>query len=603
VATLASTPEAHKAIEELRLAWAERRVEPEAAQAVIDRLAHDESVHLARVYLAFALLERGELAKADAVLETLLGLKPGATADLVTVARARSFRLHSAPIAALEVLRGLVGKVVDETDRDVFLEELSLSAIAAHADYEALAYLDAWLRSAPEADRARVKAKILQLVEPLSRDVLEQTYRAMRERGSEAGYGVETRRLVAARLVRIAVETDDAPLARWLLERGRVQASDLAELEPVLAAELRELAMSRRGIVTVSGKTVGLLLPTRTRQLRDEAADVLRGVSFALGLPRRAGALQGVRLVTRDEGLDAVSTRASLDELAGEGAAIIIAGFDRDTADWASAWSEKAKVPVLLLAAPSAAQMPKRYGFVLGERTEREIGMLADALLRRGVTTAALVADAEEDVAAARVVESTSLVLLPPVRCDVPLAVAGKPRFPVDAWASAGAHGWLVSGPASCARDLVRDIARLPGSRAQGATKVLVLSLEAGVSLPELPRGLVVMGSAAGLIPVIAAPSASDARQASVAAFIEAFGVRPSYWTALGRDAGALAAAALAPLPDNATSEPRGVTQRRAIAQAGLFGARLDFWTSDERGLGKDRVLARSLHLVTWPGL
>jgi hypothetical protein len=85
-----------------------------------------------------------------------------------------------------------------------------------------------------------------------------------------------------------------------------------------------------------------------------------------------------------------------------------------------------------------------------------------------------------------------------------------------------------------------------------------------------------------------------------VRTFIDRFGVRPSYWTALGRDAGVLAGAALAPLPADATSEPKAVTQRRAMVQAGLQGAQLRFWTTDDKGIGTDRVLPRALRLVTW---
>src|SRR4029079_10321486 len=120
---------------------------------------------------------------ADGVLAAIGASAPGTTKDLAMVARARSLRLHDAPQAALESLRPLVGKVVDDADREIFLEELALSAIAAHDEYEALAYLDAWLRGVGEDDRDRVKAKIEQILETLPRAVLEQTYRAMKVRG------------------------------------------------------------------------------------------------------------------------------------------------------------------------------------------------------------------------------------------------------------------------------------------------------------------------------------------------------------------------------------------------------------------------------------
>jgi hypothetical protein len=91
-----------------------------------------------------------------------------------------------------------------------------------------------------------------------------------------------------------------------------------------------------------------------------------------------------------------------------------------------------------------------------------------------------------------------------------------------------------------------------------------------------------------------------DAPDPDVKEFMERFGVRPSYWTALGHDAGALAKAALAPLPKETTTDVKSVTQRRAIVQAGLLATRVKLWTSDEHSVGEGRVLKRSLRLVTW---
>lgn len=594
-ATLSTSPAGATAFAELRAKWELRKLDPASASDFIRRFPNDGAVPLAKVYLAFVFLQDGDLIKADGVLTSLADLKPGATRDLGDVARARSLRLHGAPQSALDILRPMVGKIVDDVDRELFLEELALTAIAAHDDYEALAYLDAWLRGVGEDDRDRVRLKIAQILETLPRSVLEQTYRTMRSRGVASGYSTDTQKLVAARLARIAVDSNDAALARWLLD---VSGASATQTGGDAGLELGELASSRRGL-SVSGKTVGLLLPTRTRELRDEAADVVRGVSWALDLPRRAGAADGLRLVTRDDGTDDASTSAAMEELAGEGASVIVAGFDRASADRASLWSERSGVPVLLLAAPSTARLPKNYAFVLGERTERELAMLGEALVRHSVKTAAFVIDTAEDEAAGRRAEAGGLVLLPPTRCDVPLSEAGKPRFPVEAWMASGAQGWLVSGPTQCARDVLRDVKRHLESRRSPNDRVIAVTLEAGVTPSDVPRGIVVLSVSAGLVPILATRP-EEAREEDVRTFIDRFGVRPSYWTALGRDAGALAGAALAPLPAGATSDPKAVTQRRAIVQAGLFGARLRLWTTDDKGIGPDRTLPRTLRLATW---
>lgn len=596
VAALSTTPQAAVEFTSLREAWQTRKLERAAIEAFVAGHPRDGAVPLAKVYLAFVLMDAGDLAGADGVLSSTGEMPPGTTRDLSVVARARSLRLHGAPQSALDSLRPLVGKVVDDADREIFLEEVALSAIAARLDYEALAYLDAWLRGVGEDDKERVKSKIAQLLETLPRPVLEQTYRTMRERGAASGYGTDTQKLVAERLAHIAVQTNDAALARWLVDQSGVSA---AQTGGDAGLELGELAASRRGLATVAGRTVGLILPTRDRELRDEAADVVRGMSWALDLPRSRGREEdGVRLVTRDDGVDGDGTRIAMEEVAGEGAAIIVAGFDRASADRAVKWSEESGVAVLLLVAPSQPLMPRKTAVVLGERPERELAMLADALLRRGVKTAALVADAPDDELAAKPRAPSGLALLPTVSCDVPLANAKATRFPIDAWWRGGVRGWLVSGPPACARDLLRDLAAaLP--RAAVAPPAVALTLEAGIPMSEAPRGIAVLSASAGIVPVLASRP-EEAPDEDVRLYMERFGVRPSYWTALGHDAGALAKASLAPLPNDTTTDMKAVVQRRAMVQAGLLATRARLWTSDERGVNESRILARSLRLVTW---
>ncbi len=598
VAALSTTPEAAADFAPLREAWQERKLDRAALETFLARHPQDGAAPLVKVYLAFALMEAAQLVAADGALSSVSELPPGATRDLATVAKARSLRLHGAPQSALDSLRPLVGKVIDDGDREVFLEEVALSALGAHVDYEALAYLDAWLRGVGEDDKDRVKAKITQMLDTLPRAVLEQTYRTMRERGAASGYGSDTQKLVAERLARIAVETNDAALARWLVEESGVSA---AQTGGDAGLELGELAASRRGLATVTGRTVGLLLPTRDRELRDEAADVVRGISWALDLPRSAGSEEVARLVTREDGVDLAGTQTAMEELAGEGAAVIVAGFDRASADRAVRWSEESGVAVLLLAAPSTPLMPKKTAVVLGERPEREIAMLADALVRHGVKTAALVADAADDESAAATLDARSggLALLPTVRCDVPLSNAGRTRFPVDAWWRGGARGWVVAGPPACARDLLRDLGAAAPKAAGASPPVVALTLESGIPMNEAPRGIAVLSASAGIVPVLASRP-EEARDEEVRRFMERFGVRPSYWTALGHDAGVLAKTALAPLPKDTTTDTKAVVQRRAIVQAGLLATRVRLWTSDERGVGDGRVLARSLRLVSW---
>lgn len=596
VAALPSTPEAAAAHAVIRAQWEANKPDVASLEDYLTRFPKDGAATEVKLYLALVLLDRHQQSRVDSLLASLGDVPRGATKDLATIARARSLRLSGAPQSALDALRPLVGKIIDDADREVFLEELALSAIAAKNNYEALAYLDAWLNGVSEDDRDRVRVKVAQIIDTLPRPVLEQTYRTMRTRGVASGYGPESQKLVAARLARIAVDTNDAALARWLLD---VSGTSALEAGGDAGVELGELATSRRGLSLFAGRTVGLLLPARDRGLRDEAADVVRGLAYALDLPQRVNQEGGVRLVTRDDGVDEASTRASLEELAGEGAGVILAGFDRAGANRASAWAEKVGLPVVLLAVPSPQRLPRVAAFVLAERTERELVLLAEALAQRSVTTAAFIADDAEDEVAARSMEGRAgLVLLPAVRCDVPLSDASKPRFPVDAWLTSTVQGYLVSGPRACARDVLRELSRAMDRH--HTRKVAVgLTLEAGVPLDEVPSGPTLLSASAGIVPVLAsAPSAAS--DPTVREFMSKFGVRPSYWTALGRDAGVLAKSALASLPSDTTADPKLVAERRAQAVAALLAARAPLWSTDDRGFGTDRILPRTLRVVTW---
>ncbi|HXN34228.1 MAG TPA: hypothetical protein VN894_20345, partial [Polyangiaceae bacterium] len=350
--TLASSPRAAAAFDEIREAWSKAEGTDHSAlrellARFIARFPNDGLIPLARVYLAIVAMQQGDLATADRQLAASASLPPGTAHDLWTVARARRLRLRDEPDAALDLLRPLVGKNVDPVTRAVFDEELTLGALATHRDYEAISYMDAWVRASSEEEKGRTLAKVSALVEQLPRDALVGALQAMRAQRASFGYGVDIERILAERLAKMAAESGDAALARMLLDPSAgaiVIAGDAG-------VELSELATSRRGLNVVQGRTIGLLLPTESPGLRDETADVLRGVMWALGLPRglrglsarsatlgppdsgasatRAGCAplepapplddprpgEGLRLVTRDDAGSADRTEGSLDEL------------------------------------------------------------------------------------------------------------------------------------------------------------------------------------------------------------------------------------------------------------------------------------------------
>ena len=79
------------------------------------------------------------------------------------------------------------------------------------------------------------------------------------------------------------------------------------------------------------------------------------------------------------------------------------------------------------------------------------------------------------------------------------------------------------------------------------------------------------------------------------------FGARPSFWTALGRDAAALAREAIKTLPLDTISDPAAVGQRRALAQFRVGVATAHLWTSDGDGFGGGHVIKRKLRVTDLP--
>jgi hypothetical protein len=633
VPTLASSASAATAFEAIREAWRDPDLtSPAALRARIEQFIaqypDDGLVPLARVYLALVALDRGDFGAADRQISLGESLPAGSTRDLWTVARARRARLRGQPEAALELLRPLVGKTVDPITRTQFEQELTLAALGTHREYEAISYMDAWLRASTEEEKPRTVRAVSGIVEKLPRDVLVGALQAMRTQRTSFGYGVDIERILAEQLVRIATTSGDAELARILLDPDAgalVVAGDAG-------VELGELATSRRGLNVVEGRTIGLLLPTESPALRDESADVLRGVMWALGLPNgvrtlsrgraataesgrkvetpRASAVrpQGpspcvaaeaapaldeprpedqVRLATRDDAGSTDRTEVALDELAGEGAAIIVAGLDAVTATRALRWAENHSVTVVALVPPAEAMPTQGFAFVLGEPRAAVVDMLARAVPSLASDSVAPVLDASElGSVAPQGGRLGPMTLLPAVSCDVVTTRAGDPRFPVTQWGKDRARAWLVSGSPTCARDVVGELST---ARVRG---VVALTLEAATTTVR-PEGLRVVSASAGIVPD---RTGSDAQDDELRRFEATLGT-VGWWTALGRDAATLARVAARQLPTGTASEAREVAERRTRARDLFAASRAHLWSTETTGWS-DHAMARTLCAV-----
>jgi hypothetical protein len=407
----------------------------------------------------------------------------------------------------------------------------------------------------------------------------------MQDEHAGAGYGVEIKKALVARLSVVALEKQDTGLARRLVESSGTTPA-LGE-----AAEGLEELASSGGAPTVDGRMVGLLMSTgtteRAAEVAERAADVLTGAVVVLR-PAAGGAqaangaavVGGVRLLTRDE-RDPKRTELAMTALASQGAAVIIAGFEPDQAEVAAAFSRRTGVPVLLLSPLASGGALPATAYALGA-DDAEVGVaMAEALARRGARSIAPVGgDAPGE-------PFRQFALAKPAPCDVPVQKAGEARFPVDAWRKAKVDALLLLGDSFCAADALEDAESGGLGRAWA-----MLGLAAGELAAE-PSRFPVLATRAGPFPLLRTEPNSPLR-----GFRRRYGKAPSWFAALGHDAAVLAKAALQALPADRASEGKEVDRRHQLASAAIAGAEGELWSTDAGGFGGKNVLRREISVV-----
>jgi len=578
-ATLSANPEAGHALAELRDAFEHEPHEAPLAKRFVDFIAKypkDASTGLARLHLAHVLLDMKDVAGARLLLSNVPEPPPGNAHDFWLAVRARLLRVDQKADAALAILSPLVGTVVDLPLRSILLEEVAVASIDAKRSLEAVGFLDGWLRAVPPHAHKAAHERVREQLQRVDASVLEQTLDAMQGSGA-GGYSAELQKLVAEALAKDALDKQDTRLAQKLIDGslGKYLTGS------TVGQDLRDLATSLRGARAVAGRTIGLVLPTDTPELRDEAADAARGAAFALGLPRSQNDDDGTRLVTRADAT--TSLDASLEELAGAGAAVILAGFDEASAERACKWSEANGLTVITLAAP---QTPgSKFCFVAGEARRTSIDLLVAELEKRAAAAKRrpkVVAIAGAVGETAMRVVSTSLDVMAPFKCEPPYS---RSHLPLEDWQKEGVHDFLVSAPSGCVRTLLPALPR---------------AAEVGLALESSGDEDARLGG--GLHAFIVAPSANVredvAGETSLDEYKTKFGAKPSYWTALGHDGALLAHVAESALPNDRVTSSGEIAKRREQARVGLLSAATTLWTTEVTGFAQSHKLPRTLRVV-----
>lgn len=537
-------------------------------RAYIQRYPKEPKSRLVQVYLAWVLVERGHLAPAQALVRQVRQGAPGSTRDFAAVVEAAIHLRRGDPTAALRLLDPLADKLVDSDERLLLGEQRVRAAMAARRHGEAVDFMVAWLAGASPEDRDAVQVRASYFLGKLDAPALERGLgKLLRD---EEKYGDSSSRAkvrewmkkaIVDRLVRDAIDHDDARLARRLVDSG-VRSTKRGELAPALAR------LAARGEVRprVLGRQLGFVLSTRNGTSSQRSAEIVLGISRALGLPERAKDPGAVRMVTADDPGGEGDLVTALSQLAGDGASVLVAGIDESAARAASNYAEQARIPTIVLAAfdaPSAL----RFTFVIAPPQSADRKALEAAAAARGTSPVVVVGPGG-------------------VSCDITTKQAGFSRFPVQEWKRDGVGMLLFLGDESCTRSVLRD------TRALGLSPILGLGFESATLFAELSARKVMVATAGSHLKAGDASAAPDGWDRML-----------SWFGALGHDAALLSARAVADLPLERVDERDAVRQLHQLARDRLARAEAALLTTEARGFSGKQVLPRTVTLRQSPGL
>jgi hypothetical protein len=500
----------------------------------------------AGLLLAWIRLDRGDT---RAAAELVTRAKLGGPDDFVTITEAAVLTRSGEPERALGLLDAITGKIVDPDERMLCEEVRVRAALSAGLNRVAIGAMVDWLVQAPPEQYDGVRIAVERLTGDVPSDDLMPALSALDEalasQSASAGLAaVRTwlKKVLYGKLEARALAASDAALARELVPHVPSALRGTPEF-----AALSRLSAQGSSVPHIAGRAVGLFLSVGSAESRRRSAAVSAGAAREL-----ARAAPHTELIVRDDA--GVSERALsvLGSLASDGAAVLIAGVDDESAEKAAEFAEKVQIPVLLLRVP-LAEKSRRYGFVLGPNEGAEAEAIGAALLGAGK-------------------QRPVRVGVGGVSCESRAAFAGQSRFPVGDWKKQAIDGVIVLGDAACARDVATEAARA------GLGAVVACGLECAEARGQVK--LLDVGLSAGSFP--GGPSSRG----------------KTFYEALGRDAAALARAAVAGFPDQRVMDQAKVGELHERARSSLENANVELWTSEARGFGQDRSIERKLAVV-----
>lgn len=490
-------------------------------RSFLSRYPNDDQTRLASAYLAWILMQKGELVEARQLIERTKRGPQGTARDFSQVVEAALLVEHEQPLEAIRILRPMQGKIIDPVERFLATEQLVIAALAANLHSEALTYMVDWIEEAKLTDRPAIKEAISSHLRRIPRKHLERALVTLepdpddpdREHDAERyGHKQWLFEAISLRLAAVAVREQDSQLAKAVVDKNPSLAMNAD------ASELLRLATGDEPPATIAGRTIGLLLTTTDVDARRRSSEVASGISEVLGF---VGDTEGgLQLVFEEDTGD--STQA-LSELSARGAALLVGGVTVHSAELAARYAERTGAPVLVLS-PTLTTGP--YVFSVGVSPAEEQSVLREAL---GYP-------AEE-----------TLVQIP-LGAEACRQALMRDGFPVGQWMTGGIQALLLMAEPGCVRALAEQ------TRAAGFRPTFALGLEAAAAYPALlDQDLLLVSS--GSFP------------------LNLPGQTPKGWfRALGNDVATIAIDVLSSLPEVRLDDAGQVSTYHADVRAALSG-------------------------------
>jgi hypothetical protein len=545
---------------------------------------------IVRAYLAIAWLYAGVPAAAEAVSRPLIDGPPGVANDLGTLVKGAAARRVGRAREAIDLLRPLIGKLIDPFARPLLYEEITEAFLDEGRYEDAVVYAEGWLRSASATDRKETRNAIARVLHRIPDTVALKMLEADALAPPEARHSPDMLMILSARVDEgsSAVAITDGGAAGG--DGGNLVMSDAAPTPIPTVATVVPVVLP----VRFDSRTIGVLVPATAAGLGSSASAVVRAAA-AVATPALATAFHGDggidanepntlhhRIAVLDTGGTALGITRALDAAEREGAGVIIGGLTESEANALAALAQSRRIATILLRKPSVIPPmiagEKQAWIALGMNAKDEAKVTLDA------------AGKSSEIAIVLPWPEPGLNVAPPddplrARCDAAPKLAGGTAFPIAAWRTRKIATVVVLGDARCARKLADEIlaATNPPWRPSIVLSPSALEL-AHVALP-LTRLVV----ATGLL-----PAGEDAPKALRTLWIDQ-GAPVSLFGALGHDAAALAAAAL-PGDLLATTETAALQKARATTVSRLFAAKAELWTTTVTGAGAGGVIAQAAH-------